>query len=359
MAAPTVYVDGAEVSIVCVEEAHLVFDMDALYATGLLVLKDPAGSLLNTIKRGSEVLILYESTSGKSLIKHPMRVLSFTKEGSREAATMDRTRAVLISEWYYRQISKTRAFFGTVSQITAAVLDDDRWFSRKHIETSTDSTRIRYQISQKNADYLSRMKRYAVASGSAMFMFTNRRREFQLISKQTIKNDTPKYRLIPFLDIKDETKGNSGLPVVSALALAFYSEGENASGLKVYKIPTRNATAQEQVAAMPLLELPSLEATRTEAVRSFTVDNVSLSDWTLSPAEAAACATNEFEREEHELFYGVAVVNNILATSLDLASVVEVDLSRDCAENGIYFIKHMDLIYNKGQSFTKLMLLRR
>lgn len=359
MAAPTVYLDGLEISVNCIEEAHLIFDIESLYATGVLVIKDPGGSLFSLIKRGSEVLILYEGTSGKSLIKHPMRVLSYDKQGSREAATLDRTHMVLISEWYYLQINYTRAFFGTVSQIVDRVLKTDTWFSDVKLEASSDSTRIRYQLGQTNAEYLAAIKKYAVADGSPMYMFTNRKRELCLLSRKTIDNETPKYRIAPYLDIKEQDRANSGLPMLAAMALSFESKGEKAAAKKNYRIPVRNATEKEQASARPFITLDSKEGSATDAVALPTPEDIRLSSWTLSPAEAAAVATNTVAKEELDLFCVVAVVTNILTTSMDLGSVAEVDMNTDCSENGNYFVKHIDLIYNGGQSFTKLMLVRR
>lgn len=358
-AIPTVYIEGLPLNIICVEETQLIFDIESLFATGLLVIKDPAGGLLNSIQRGTEVKILYETANGSSVIYHPMRVLSYEKIGTREAATIDRIRAVLISDWYYQQITSTKAFFGTVSQIIENALSNDRWFKKKRIEKSTDSTRIRYQLDQTSAELLNCIKKYAVSNGSAMHLFTNRHRELRLLSRATIKGETPKYRITPFLDVKSRERASSGRPELYAMALTFYSEGQNIGSREDFKISTRNVTLQDQMSSTPFLSFEAAELKNTEGVSWPTPSKTTLMDWTLSPAESAAIATNAVALKDYNTFYCVAVATNVLESSLDVGNSIEVDLNRECAENGIYFVKHMAIIYNNGQTFAKLMLCRR
>lgn len=359
MAVPSVYINGLELNSICIEEAQMVFDIESVFATGLLVIKDPAGGLLNTIQRGTEVKILYETANGSSVIYHPMRVLSYEKIGSREAATIDRIRAVLISEWYYQQKVSTKAFFGNVSQIVENALKDDRWFKKKRLEKSTDSTRLRYQISQTTAEYLNTIKKYAVSNGAAMHLFTNRYRELQLISRATIQHETPSYRITPFLDIKSRERASSGTPSIYAMGLTFYSEGESAGAYRDHSISTRNVTLQDQASATPFLSFESGELKHVKGVDYPAPGRTSVWDWTLSPAEAAAVATNQAALLDYKLFYCVAVTTDVLEGSLDIGNAIEVDLNRECAENGIYFVKHIAIIYNSGKTFTRLMLCRR
>lgn len=356
MAAPSVYIDGQEISSTAIETAHLIFDIDKLYALGALVLKDPGGMLGNVVKRGADVRILYASTSGRQLVAHPLRVLTYEKTGTAGGEPINKISATLVSEWYYKQVVRTRAFFGTVSDIIKKVTENEFWFSKIKLEKSSDSTRVRYQVGQTTAEYLATIKKYAVADGSAMFLYTNRFRELRLASKATLCAKSPEYRLAPFMSAEEYRTGYEELPIISATAMAFYSEGQEAAAFKLYKFPVRNATEMEQASLTPMLAITSAESAGGSAITASAPAVTRFSNWTISPAETMAMATNKVAREEMDLFYCVAIVGNILNSAIDIGSVLYIDINRASPENGKYFVKHIDVMYNGGESFTKLML---
>jgi len=369
--------DRSLISLGNVKESHILFDMDSLFVMGTITIHDPSGQLIQEFRLGTPVTMVYSGDNNKPTLKTSMKVLSCKKEPTSEPALMDRVVVSLIGDWYYSQDVTSRGYFGSVSKIVKDVftkpeqsgnaftnvasallgLDSSASaFKVFKLDNSTDSPRIRYQLKEGPAAFLSRLRKYAVMGESPMFLYANRNKELVLKAQSSIESSSPRYRIIPMYDAKEIAKPKAGLPVLQAFTLMFGSEAEHAANTIEYEFQKNNIPYRDQASMPGQLNVSSIE--NREGLLAVTSTDHTIADWEISPAEAAAISINENAKMQQSLFYAVAVVGNIAETAMDIGTVVMVDTNTAAKEDGYYYVKHMDVFFNEGNNYTKLLLIR-
>ncbi len=171
-----------------------------VYAGARLLLKDFAKEHNNNIRTGMKVYIHFTDSEKDRHYTVEMSVLSFRKVSG--PSTTDYIDVVLTSSSYFSNKISTAAHSGTVSQIMSSIYsntDIGKGYSSFNMDTSSDIERVRYQLSERNMDFMDRISKYGYVNGRPMYLFSDAMGNLNFRSVDNMEKSGPGYVVESFL----------------------------------------------------------------------------------------------------------------------------------------------------------------
>lgn len=372
---PVVFLDDSAVSPALVREVVIASSLDTLLYHGIIRFSDEYRTLTAQLQLGASISIAYVTESENSSDRRQNAQLVSFRIAAVESLTPEKgsplsfaeTVCTIVSPWFYQQIRRSQALFGSVSSIMRQVLPQEAGIdwprSIRLIENSNDLAIARYRSYETATEFLSRLQMYPIANGSPMYMIGHFDKTVQLISKRSITGATPVATLTAFADPGeiDSSQGSQSIAVYMNL----YTKSANNDKSAVPKaIITKDLLPPGSSPNLPSSVLdPTIATTGSleNKLPSGYVSSTQVFRWDVSPYEAPALNINFNQRKAEELQSAVALLPGVHPITSSLkpgASLLGRFGDSTNWGDGAYFIRKVEHMYVKQAYATKLHIVR-
>jgi hypothetical protein len=352
-------------------------DIESIYSGGLVVLDDRMGKIFSSLvlSIGEKVDIIYTAQDGNNYTC-PMSIYSIimpeadevtAQKGAKTGSFGGFVQLVLISRWYFGQMIASYAYKGSISDIIKLTIDSNEYlkFNSVNISKSEDPIRPRYRVAETEAQFFStKLLNYTSIEGRAAFCFTDEFNSFHF------KNFNDMYTLKPYHSVIHAVD-SAGLPSQSGTKKINLMGGSYGIGLNFdYQFSLIKERAYFYDHATDTVEVKNnpmdFGFNGFTLIDKTALDNISLtgSDWydIRSKDEQYSLFAN-YRKPLYTLFH-LIVITELAVQGSNTGKSVEL-IVNDGEDNpgshwlsGKYVIKRAEHIYDKGNTKTRLILIR-
>lgn len=337
----------------------LVFteDIYKLYSGAKLILKELGPETFSVFKTGQAVDITFYLREGVSYTNH-MKVMGVNRLPVPQSALVSTLEVTLISSWYFESLTDTRVYRGNVGTIISQIYDLK--LKRANIASdfiaTSESSRVRYQISEKTQDFMKKLIRFGSSNGFPLYLYTDSRGTLNLKSLGDFINSPVKYAYTSDYVSSVDSSVSSTTSTYNTIRMKGYklnSLSQYATSKQTTLFTSRafvSSTSEASYSTVSNAEISnSLSSTATPQTIAYT-------NWAFTPQDALNSTTKDFYDRNLSLYTMNCTFDGFRLEEARLGNLVKVMLpnppdssTTDGFNNAGYVVQHVDYVC-KGDS---------
>lgn len=339
-----------------------------VYAGAKILLKDFAREHNNDVKTGMNVDVHFVDEEKSQDYVVPMAVLSYKKVPG--PSTTDYIDVTLVSRAYFHNELVTSAHSGTVSQITYSIFKDrlSKEFNSLVLEDTQDTDRIRYQLGERDVDFLDRITKYGYIDNKPVYLFSDPLGNLNLKGISSMEDSTPKFTITPLTFLQGGQKASSSNTAPTLIPLEmFFNGGSKGSVSECSSVFNNVMFVSPSGYTSSVNSKDSEEGNAQSEVAS--PKKVEFYGWNLSPEDSLGISVRRNFERNADVYTFEAVFDSFLINQLPLGSVSYVILpfeptarssngSEVNAGEGKYLVSQVKFVYEDSLLRTSVKMIQ-